>query len=60
LFSFVEYVKSKLTQAQFDTLFSFALVTFGFAIGIAGLVLWASGSKKYFPFFCSLLNNDCI
>jgi len=45
LFSFIEYVKSKLTQAQFDTLFSFALVTVGFGLGIASLVLWASGSK---------------
>jgi len=43
LFSFVEYVKSKLTQTQFDTLFSFALVTVGFVLGVAGLVLWASG-----------------
>ncbi|CAF4870071.1 unnamed protein product, partial [Rotaria socialis] len=43
LFSFVEYVKSKLTQAQFDALFSFALVTVGFALSVAGLVLWASG-----------------
>lgn len=46
LLSFIEYVRSKLTQAQFDTLFSFALVTGGFALGVAGLILWASGSKK--------------
>ncbi|CAF0758329.1 unnamed protein product [Adineta ricciae] len=43
LFSFIEYVKSKLTKTQFDTLFSFALVTVGFAAAGAGVVLWASG-----------------
>ncbi|CAF0989965.1 unnamed protein product [Rotaria sordida] len=43
IYSFVEYVKSKLTEAQFNALFSFALMTVGFGLGIAGLVLWASG-----------------
>ncbi len=46
MFSFIEYVKSKLTQTQFDTLFSFALLTVGFGISVVALIFWASGSKN--------------
>ncbi|CAF0756855.1 unnamed protein product [Didymodactylos carnosus] len=43
LYSFVEYVRSKLSAKQFETLFTFALMTVGAAVGVVGLILSASG-----------------
>ncbi len=60
MFSFIEYVKSKLTQTQFDTLFSFALLTVGFAISVVGLIFWASGSKNIIIIVSRIIEIVCL